>query len=87
LLSSNPSLVQVVVPNEASTADQQILLSDVLKNNFPLTTTALLPTTTTLPTDIALPSAGYVNIDDVDITVFDLDDPTNLNANINSIIV
>ena len=87
LLSSNPSLVQVVVPNQASTADQQILLSDVWKNNFPLTTTALLPTTTTLPTDIALPSAGYINIDDVDITVFDLDDPTNLNANINSIIV
>jgi hypothetical protein len=87
LLSSNPSLVQVVVPNEASTADQQIFLSDVWKNSFPLTTTALLPTTTTLPTDIALPNAGYVNIDDADITVFDLDDPTNLNANIDSIIV
>ena len=87
LLSSNPSLVQVVVPNEPSTADQQIFLSDVWKSSFLLTTTALLPTTTTLPTDISLPSAGYVNIDDVDITVFDLDDPTNLNANINSIIV
>jgi len=87
LLSSNPSLVQVVVPNETSTADQQIFLSDVWKSSFPLTTPALLPTTTTLPTDISLPSAGYVNIDDVDITVFDLDDPANLNANINSIIV
>ena len=87
LLSSNPSLVQVVVPNEASTADQQIFLSDVWKNSFPLTTTALLPTTTTLPTDIGLPSAGYVNIDDADITVFNLDDPASLNANINSIIV
>ena len=87
LLSSNPSLVQVVVPDELSTADQQILLNNVWKNSFPLTTTALLPTTTTLPTDIALPSAGYVNIDDIDITVFDLDDPANLNANINSIIV
>jgi hypothetical protein len=87
LLSSNPSLVQVVVPNESSTADQQIFLSDVWKSSFPLTTTALLPTTTTLPTDISLPSAGYVNIDDADITVFDLDDPASLNANINSIIV
>ena len=87
LLSSNPSLVQVVVPNETSTADQQIFLSDVWKNSFPLTTTALLPTTTTLPTDIALPSAGYVNIDDIDITVFDLSNPASISANLNSIIV
>jgi hypothetical protein len=87
LLSSNPSLVQIVVPNEPSIADQQIFLSDVWKSSFPLTTPALLPTTTTLPTDIALPSAGYVNIDDADITVFNLDDPASLNANINSIIV
>jgi hypothetical protein len=87
LLSSNPSLVQIVVPNEASTADQQIFLSDVWKSSFPLTTPALLPTTTSLPTDIALPSAGYVNIDDADITVFNLDDPASLSANINSIIV
>jgi hypothetical protein len=79
--------VQVIVPNESSTADQQILLGDVWKSSFPLTTPALLPTTNTLPTDIALPSAGYVNIDDADITVFNLDDPTSLNANINSIIV
>ena len=86
LLSSNPSLVQVVVPGESSTADQQILLQDVWKNSFPLTTTELLPTTTTLPTDISLPSAGYVNIDDVDITVFDLSNPESLSANINSII-
>jgi hypothetical protein len=87
LLSSNPSLVQVVVPNETSTADQQIFLSDVWKNSFPLTTPALLPTTTMLPADIALPSAGYVNIDDIDITVFDLSDPTSISANLNSIIV
>ena len=87
LLSSNPSLVQVTLPNEPSTADQQILLSDVWKNSFPLTTPAILPTTTTLPTDISLPSAGYVNINDADITVFDLSDPASISANINSIIV
>lgn len=86
-LSSNPSLVQIVVPGEASTADQQILLADVWKSSFPLTTTNLLPTTTTLPTDIALPSAGYVNFNDADITVFDLSNPNSLSANINSIIV
>ena len=87
LLSSNPSLVQVVVSGETSTADQQILLNDVWKNSFPLTTTELLPTTTTLPTDISLPSAGYISLDDADITVFDLSNPASLNANINSIIV
>ena len=87
LLSSNPSLVQVTLPNEPSTADQQILLNDVWKNSFPLTTPEILPTTTTLPTDISLPTAGYVNIDDADITVFDLTNPASISANINSIIV
>ena len=85
-LTSNPALVQVVVPNEASTADQQILLDNVWKSSFALTTTNILPTTTTLPTDISLPSAGYVNIDDADITVFDLSNPASISANINTIV-
>lgn len=87
LLNSNPSLVQIIEPSQASTADQTVLLSNVWKSSFPLTTTNIFPTTTELPTDIALPTAGYVNFDDADITVFDLNDPASLSANINSIIV
>ena len=85
LLNANPSLVQVVIPQQVSEADQQILLSDVWRQSYKLTSTNILPTTTTLPTDIGLPTAGYVSLDDVDITVFDIADPTSLRANIDSI--
>jgi hypothetical protein len=35
--------------------------------------------------DTALPSAGYVNLDDVDITVFSLDDPSSISANLDTV--
>jgi hypothetical protein len=85
LLDSNPSLVQVVVPQQVSEADQQILLSDVWRQSYNLTSTDILPTTTELPTDIGLPTAGYVSLDDADITVFNIADSASLNANIDSI--
>ena len=84
-LNSNPSTIQVVTPEQASQADQQIQLSTVWKSSFALTSTDILPTTNVGVTDIGLPTAGYVNFDDVDITVFSLDDSTALSANIDSI--
>jgi hypothetical protein len=85
LLNPNPSLVQVVVPQQTSDADQTILLSDVWRQSYKLTSPDILPTTTTLPTDIALPTAGYVNLNDADITVFDINDVESLNENIDNI--
>ena len=85
LLSSNPSLVQVVLPQQQSKADQQILLSDIWRESYKITSPDILPTTTELPTDIGLPTAGYVNLDDADITVFDIANSESLNANIDSI--
>jgi len=85
LLNANPSLVKIALPQETSEADQTILLSDVWRQSYKLTSTNILPTTITTPTDVALPSAGYVNIDDADITVFDITDTTSLAANIDEI--
>ena len=85
LLQSDPSTVQVINPLESSVANQQILLSDVWRQSYKLTSPDILPTTTIAVTDTALPSAGYVNIDDVDITVFSLDDPTAIAEQIESI--
>jgi hypothetical protein len=85
LLSSNPSLVEVVVPQQSSQADQTVLLSDVWRSSYNLTSTNILPTTTELPTDIGLPTAGYVSLDDVDITVFDINNTDSLAANIDQI--
>jgi len=72
MLRSDPSLVQLINPGEATIADQSILLNEVWRESYKLTSPNFLPTTFTVPTDIALPSAGYVNIDDVDITVFSI---------------
>ena len=85
LLDSNPSLIQIINPQETSQADQAILVSDIWRESYKITSPDILPVTTTLPTDIALPTAGYVNLDDVDITVFDIDNTDSLAANINSI--
>lgn len=85
LLSSNPSLIEIIDPQQSSQADQTVLLTDLWRQSYQLTSTNILPTVTSYPTDIALPTAGYVNLDDVDITVFSLDSPASLNANINTI--
>jgi hypothetical protein len=87
LLMSNPSLIQVVEPEQPSQADQAILLSNIWRQSYRLTSTDILPTTTTTGTDTVLPSAGYVNLNDVDITIFDLSDNNALSANIDQISV
>jgi len=87
LLNSNPSLVQVVAAGESSQADQPILLSDIWRQSYKITSPDILPVTKSLPTDTALPTAGYVNLDDADITVFDINDTASLEANLNLIAV
>lgn len=85
LLSANPSLVQVVIPQEPSVADQQILLSNVWRQSYKLTSPDFMPTTLTEITDTALPTAGYVNFEDADITTFDLGTRSTILANIEKI--
>ena len=85
LLTANPSTIQVVLPNESSLAEQTVLLNNLWKTSYKITSPDIL-TTVTLPIeDSALPSAGYVNFDDVDITVFDIANVAEINANIDSI--
>lgn len=86
LLNASPSLIQVTNPQQSSIADQQIYLSDVWRQSYKLTSPDFLPTTTELPTDIGLPAAGYVNLDDVDITVFDINNLANIEANIEKVV-
>lgn len=77
-LLSDPSVVQVVLPQQESTADQTILLENLWRQSYKLSSTDILPTTITPIQDSALPTAGYVNLDDVDITVFSLTGNLNL---------
>ena len=78
LLTSDPALIQVVLPGETSKADQQVFVKDIWKSSYRITSPTILPTTLETVTDVGLPTAGYVNLDDVDITVFDLTDPINI---------
>jgi hypothetical protein len=78
LLDSDPSLIQVVEPQEISQADQTVLLSNLWRESYKIPSTDILPTTLTSVQDAALPTAGYVNLDDVDVTVFSLLGPLGI---------
>jgi len=85
VLNSNPSLVQVVQPQELSLADQQVLLSQLWRQSYKITSPDFLPTTTVEITDTSLPTAGYVNFEDVDITAFDINNVSALNEDLDRI--
>lgn len=85
LLTSNPSLVQVVLPQQPSLAQQTVLLGNLWNQSYKITSPDILTTTLVLPTDKSLPTAGYVNINDVDITVFDINNTASLDANLSNI--
>ena len=85
LLTSNPGLIQVVIPGESSQADQTVLLSDLWNQSYKITSPNILTTTLVKKTDTVLPSAGYVNVNDVDITVFNIDNPASLAGNLNNV--
>jgi len=85
-LSYNPSTIQVINPGQTSDANQTLYLDNLWKESFNITSTDILPTiyeNGSLPA--ALPSAGFVCLEDVDITVFSLKDPTDIDKNIDNI--
>jgi hypothetical protein len=84
-LKSDPCTIQVIQPDQPSQANQTIFLDDIWRESYKITSTDILPTTYTTEQDAALPTAGYVNINDVDITAFSLDDPSSIEASIDSI--
>ena len=77
-LNSDPSLIQVVQPQEESAADQTVLVQDIWKSSYKIDNPNILPTLDAPITDTALPSAGYVNFNDVDLTLFDLEQASEL---------
>lgn len=85
LLTGNPSTVQIIQPGIDSQANQAVQLNNLWAESYRIPNTDILPTTYITDSDTALPSAGYVNIDDVDITVFSLNNPDNLASNIDRI--
>ena len=85
VLNGNPSTFQIIQPGETSMANQSILLSDLWAESYAIPNTNILPTTYARNLDTALPSAGYVNFNDVDITVFNLNNPSTIAANLSTV--
>jgi hypothetical protein len=85
VLTGNPSTFQIIQPGQTSMADQTILLDNLWAESYAIPNTDILPTTYTRNLDTALPSAGYVNFNDVDITVFNLNNPSTIAANLSTI--
>lgn len=85
VLNGNPSTFQIIEPDQTSMADQAILLSNLWAESYAIPNTDILPTTYDRNLDTALPTAGYVNFNDVDITVFNLNDPSNIAANLSTV--
>lgn len=73
-LPSDPSIIQITTPQQDTEADQSVLLNNIWKSSRKYNSTSVFPLQTDIKTDRALPSAGYVNFDDVDLTAFDFDE-------------
>lgn len=83
LLEANPSIIQVIDNEQPSDADQTVTVDNIWKSSYKIIDPDIL--TTSLVSESVLPTAGYVNDNDVDITVFDVNNPSALNANLDSI--
>ncbi len=75
-LTSDPNIIQIINPGQPSQADQTVLFSELWKTSYRVSGPDILPTVPNAITDRALPTAGFVDTDDVDFSVFDLDDIT-----------
>lgn len=84
-LTGNPSTVQIIEPGTTSLANQSVLLNNLWAESYKIASTNILPTTYSRNLETTLPTAGYVNINDVDITVFNLNDPSTIAANLNTV--
>jgi len=76
-LSGNPSTVTLVENGATSTADQSVELNNIYRQSYKVTLEDGGPLSTIYSSqvnDLGLPTAGYVNIDDINFQAFDLDD-------------
>lgn len=73
LLTGNPSIVSIIQNESVEGAQQEVPLYNIKNYGRPIGTTDILPTLVT-PYFEKLASAGYVNMDDVILSGFSLDD-------------
>lgn len=77
LLQANPALLSIVDERNDSDADQMVRVDQLYKESKKFTDANVLPVLSKNKPDFALPTAGYVNADMVDLQVFSLEDLVN----------
>ena len=84
-LTGNPATLKVSDTANGTTVDQIVRTADVYKASYKITNENILPTVDYQNVENSLPSAGFVNVDDVNIKVFELNDLTEIIENIDKI--
>ena len=84
-LTGNPATIKITDSVNGTTVNQTIRTAEIYKSNYKVTTEDILPTVDYQNVENSLPSAGFVNVDDVDIKIFQLNDLTEIIDNITKI--
>ena len=78
LLGANPSTIKITNTGSDGTVDQSISLNNLYKQSYKIASTPILPQRYSVASELNLPTAGYVNVDDIDIQLFDILDLEDL---------
>lgn len=85
-INSNPSIVQITTPGETTVADLSVDYQKLFKTSYPVTSANVFSNLSESVTDISLPTAGYVNVDDVDLTLFSFEtELARINQNLDTL--
>lgn len=84
-LTGNPATLKITDKGDGATVNQTVRIADIYKSSYKVTSDDILPTVDYQNVERSLPSAGFVNVDDVDIKIFELADLTEIVENIEKI--
>lgn len=80
-LQANPAMIEIIEPGQSTTSQQGVLVSSLYKKSGSVTSD-VYPMTAAVDPAYSLPTAGFVDITDVDFTVFDLSDLAALSESV-----
>jgi len=72
LMDANPSTFKITNSGSDQTVDQSVSLENLYKQSYKISTTPILPQRYSVASELNLPTAGYVNVDDINIQLFDI---------------
>lgn len=84
-LTGNPATVRITNNTDGTTVDQIVRLDQIYKSSYKVTDENILPTIDYQNVERSLPSAGFVNVNDVDIKVYAIDDLSEIVDNLTSV--